>query len=111
MGAAAGLCVTGQHDAAEGLLKRARGLDPKDILVYLLFLENRLRAGDHAGADTHLDTLLKSFSLDYIIERLSSPSKDPREVPIARQLVANALAGRLEREALGLEFSNQKPQE
>ena len=103
IGAGAALCRIDEHQTAENLLRQAQVASPEDVSIYFLLIENRLQADDPDGTSTAMDLLLKSFSLEYIKNRLLSPPKDPREVPFDRALLADALAFRLRQEASGIE--------
>ena len=101
MGVALGML--GETDKARPYLEKAAGMSKIDLRPFFALIENSVRAGDMAGAETHADTIFTDFSIENIMQKIDALAENYRTAPLAVDMVMPILVKTMQRRVEDLE--------
>ncbi len=85
------LSLSGRHEKAEALLRRAIKHYPDHIYFYFAAIENSMRSGANNMAAEYKIILFDRFDRGHIMQKLEIYSDNPRYAPISREIIASVI--------------------
>jgi len=91
--------LMGNYDRGFWFLRRARTLQPGDVVILIGLADNRMRAGDIDEAKKWTDRLINRVGPDNIMNELKKNAQDPLGAPFSGENLVSLVSGKLKERA------------
>jgi tetratricopeptide (TPR) repeat protein len=93
------LSLAGQYEKADGLLRGANSLYPKDVSILVCLADNSLRAKKNEAASEYFDALLAVLDGKRVLSFLKEQSQDNQSLPLSYELLISSIGDKIETKA------------